>query len=180
MKMMDGAYSLVRQKHPGPTWHISAEYLHQLGTNQLQEGGLGLCSTGWASKVFPVPRGPYISTPFGGWIPRFSKFSLWFIGRTMASTSPESACAGLRCHCIVPWASRPPPQPSPTNHTLWAGLRVRQESLLHLSSLLASVFSASTTPVTGSMSVMLRFGSLHSRPSSGSPGQYWHHPALGH
>ena len=40
-----------------------------------------------ASRVFPVPGGPYISTPFGGWIPKFSNFSLWFIGRTMASTS---------------------------------------------------------------------------------------------
>lgn len=40
-----------------------------------------------ASRVFPVPGGPYIRTPFGGWIPKFSNFSLWFIGRTMASTS---------------------------------------------------------------------------------------------
>lgn len=40
-----------------------------------------------AKSVFPVPGGPYIRTPFGGWIPKFSNFSLWFIGRTMASTS---------------------------------------------------------------------------------------------
>ena len=40
-----------------------------------------------ASRVFPVPGGPYIRTPLGGWIPKFSNFSLWFMGRTMASTS---------------------------------------------------------------------------------------------
>lgn len=40
-----------------------------------------------ARSVFPVPGGPYIRTPLGGCIPKFSNFSLWFIGRTMASTS---------------------------------------------------------------------------------------------
>lgn len=40
-----------------------------------------------AKSVFPVPGGPYIRTPLGGCIPKFSNFSLWFIGRTMASTS---------------------------------------------------------------------------------------------
>lgn len=47
-----------------------------------------------ASRVFPVPGGPYISTPFGGWIPKFSNFSLWFIGRTMASTSCQEEDLG--------------------------------------------------------------------------------------
>lgn len=47
-----------------------------------------------ASSVFPVPGGPYISTPFGGWIPKFSNFSLWFIGRTMASTSCQEEVLG--------------------------------------------------------------------------------------
>lgn len=40
-----------------------------------------------ASRVFPVPGGPYMSTPLGGWMPRFSNFSLWFMGSTIASTS---------------------------------------------------------------------------------------------
>lgn len=40
-----------------------------------------------ARSVFPVPGGPYIRTPLGGCIPKFSNFSLWFMGRTMASTS---------------------------------------------------------------------------------------------
>lgn len=33
---------------------------------------------------------------------------------------PESACPSPRCHCIVLWASRPPPWPSPVSRTLWA------------------------------------------------------------
>lgn len=35
--------------------------------------------------VFPVPGGPNIKQPFGGLIPMFSNFSLWVIGKTMAS-----------------------------------------------------------------------------------------------
>jgi len=40
-----------------------------------------------AIKVFPVPGGPYKSTPLGGRIPNFWKRSLWVIGKTMASTN---------------------------------------------------------------------------------------------
>lgn len=49
-----------------------------------------------ASRVFPVPGGPYIRTPFGGWMPRFSNFSLWFIGRTIASTSCTEQTSHLK------------------------------------------------------------------------------------
>ena len=55
-----------------------------------------------ASRVFPVPGGPYISTPFGGWIPKFSNFSLWFIGRTMASTSCQEEDLGEESEAL--WA----------------------------------------------------------------------------
>lgn len=40
-----------------------------------------------AIKVFPVPGGPYRSTPLGGRTPNFWNRSLCVIGSTMASTS---------------------------------------------------------------------------------------------
>ena len=78
-----------------------------------------------ASRVFPVPGGPYISTPFGGWIPKFSNFSLWFIGRTMASTSCQEEDLGEDSEpcglpqpnplCSAPLNSGSPPSPCPTS-----------------------------------------------------------------
>lgn len=49
-----------------------------------------------------MPGGPYINTPFGGWIPKFSNFSLWFIGRTMASTSCQEEDLGEESEAL--WA----------------------------------------------------------------------------
>jgi hypothetical protein len=37
--------------------------------------------------VFPVPGGPNIKQPLGGLIPMFLNFSLWVIGKTIASLS---------------------------------------------------------------------------------------------
>lgn len=65
------------------------------------------CTLVWAaqalaSKVFPVPGGPYMSTPFGGWMPRFSNFSLWFMGRTIASTSCKEKSSELsNCQTVI-------------------------------------------------------------------------------
>lgn len=47
-----------------------------------------------ASRVFPAPGARTSARPFGGWIPKFSNFSLWFIGRTMASTSCQEEDLG--------------------------------------------------------------------------------------
>ena len=49
-------------------------------------------------SVLPVPGGPYISAPFGGLIPMFSKRSLCVIGSTIAST-----CHVARHRYPLPW-----------------------------------------------------------------------------
>lgn len=45
-----------------------------------------------AIKVFPVPGGPYKSTPLGGRIPNFWNRSLCVMGKTMASTNSWICC----------------------------------------------------------------------------------------
>ena len=44
-------------------------------------------ATALASKVFPVPGGPYNNTPFGGLMPTLRKSSGFFSGSSMTSLS---------------------------------------------------------------------------------------------
>ena len=88
MKMMDGAFSLARAKAPQTSLEPSLMNIcTNLGPASFRKVALVRASQIWASRVYPVPRGLYISTPFGSWIPKFSNLSLWFIGRIMACTS---------------------------------------------------------------------------------------------
>jgi hypothetical protein len=55
------------------------------GPRTLMKLALVSLATAFAISVFPVPGGPYSSTPAGGSTPMRSNFSRWVIGHSMDS-----------------------------------------------------------------------------------------------
>mmetsp|Transcript_654 Transcript_654/g.1940 ORF Transcript_654/g.1940 Transcript_654/m.1940 type:complete len:221 (-) Transcript_654:742-1404(-) len=88
INMIQGDFSLARAKAsltslaPSPM-NICTSW----GPASLRKVALVCAAHALAIRVFPVPGGPYKSTPLGGLIPRFSKCFLCVMGRTIASTS---------------------------------------------------------------------------------------------
>uniref|UniRef100_A0A0E9XJN4 Uncharacterized protein n=1 Tax=Anguilla anguilla TaxID=7936 RepID=A0A0E9XJN4_ANGAN len=77
MKIIEGAFSLARAKASRTSLAPSPINIWtSCGPASFRKVALVWAAQALASNVFPVPGGPYISTPFGGWMPRFSNFSL--------------------------------------------------------------------------------------------------------
>mmetsp|Transcript_39935 Transcript_39935/g.124418 ORF Transcript_39935/g.124418 Transcript_39935/m.124418 type:complete len:210 (+) Transcript_39935:247-876(+) len=88
MKMMAGAFSLARVKASRTIFAPSPMNIcTSWGPASLRKVALVAAAHARAIIVLPVPGGPCMRTPFGGWMPTVSKRSLCVIGRTMASMS---------------------------------------------------------------------------------------------
>mmetsp|Transcript_5519 Transcript_5519/g.21191 ORF Transcript_5519/g.21191 Transcript_5519/m.21191 type:complete len:240 (-) Transcript_5519:89-808(-) len=86
MKMMDGAWSLaitkssLTMREPSPMYFCtSSEPDTRMNVQSVW------CATALASSVFPVPGGPYSSTPLGCAIPRLSNSSGCLMGSSTTS-----------------------------------------------------------------------------------------------
>mmetsp|Transcript_7463 Transcript_7463/g.17077 ORF Transcript_7463/g.17077 Transcript_7463/m.17077 type:complete len:210 (+) Transcript_7463:320-949(+) len=88
MKMMAGAFSLASVKASRTILAPSPMNIcTSCGPASLRKVALVAAAQARAIMVLPVPGGPCIRTPLGGWMPMLMKRSLWVIGSTMASIS---------------------------------------------------------------------------------------------
>mmetsp|Transcript_6440 Transcript_6440/g.14048 ORF Transcript_6440/g.14048 Transcript_6440/m.14048 type:complete len:264 (-) Transcript_6440:557-1348(-) len=88
MKMMAGCFSLASAKASRTSLAPSPMNIcTSCGPASLRKHAFVCAAHARAMRVLPVPGGPYMSAPFGGLIPMFSKRSLCVIGNTIASTS---------------------------------------------------------------------------------------------
>mmetsp|Transcript_1125 Transcript_1125/g.3958 ORF Transcript_1125/g.3958 Transcript_1125/m.3958 type:complete len:241 (+) Transcript_1125:131-853(+) len=88
MKMIAGAFSFARANASRTSFAPSPiNICTSWGPASFKNVAFVCAAHARAIRVFPVPGGPYMSTPFGGLIPSFSKRSLCVMGSTMASTS---------------------------------------------------------------------------------------------
>ena len=92
MNMIVGAFSLARAKASLTILGPSPMYIWtKLDPASFKKVALVCPAQARAIIVFPVPGGPYIKHPLGGLIPIFLNFSLWVMGKTIASLN-SSIC----------------------------------------------------------------------------------------
>ena len=86
MKMMAGDFSLANANASRTNFAPSPMNIcTSSGPASLRYAAFVCAAHARAINVFPVPGGPYKSTPFGGRIPSFANLAACVIGNTMAS-----------------------------------------------------------------------------------------------
>lgn len=80
MKMIAGAFSLARAKASRTSLAPSPMNIcTSCGPASFRKVDFVWAAQARAKSVFPVPGGPYSSTPFGGWIPENHKLPVIFM-----------------------------------------------------------------------------------------------------